>query len=137
MASIENREKLIIEDFNSFEEWEDKYLYIIEAGEEIKQFDERDKIEKNLVKGCLSKVWLILNHNDEKIFFKTFSDAPIPKGLSALICNIYSGSTKNEILNFESDFFDKTEILNYLSPSRQNGILSIVKKILNLTKSIK
>ena len=120
----------LIEEFESFDDWEEKYSYIIELGKKLPKLDKAEKVESNKVSGCVSQVWLVIKQNHEKLYFYADSDAMIVKGLLAILLRIYSGKTKDEInkINFEQ-VFTKLDLKNHLSPSRSNGLFSVIRKI--------
>ena len=120
----------LIEEFESFDDWEEKYSYIIELGKKLPKLDEAEKVESNKVSGCVSQVWLVIKQNHEKLYFYADSDAMIVKGLLAIVLRIYSGKTKDKInkINFEQ-VFTKLDLKNHLSPSRSNGLFSVIRKI--------
>ena len=120
----------LIEEFESFDDWEEKYSYIIELGKKLPKLDEAEKVESNKVSGCVSQVWLVIKQNHEKLYFYADSDAMIVKGLLAIVLRIYSDKTKDEInkINFEQ-VFTKLDLKNHLSPSRSNGLFSVIGKI--------
>ncbi len=120
----------LIEKFELFDDWEEKYSYIIELGKKLPKLDEAEKVESNKVNGCVSQVWLVIKQNHEKLYFYADSDAMIVKGLLAIVLRIYSGKTKDQInkINFEQ-VFNKLDLKNHLSPSRSNGLFSVIRKV--------
>ena len=120
----------LIEEFELFDDWEEKYSYIIELGKKLPKLDEAEKVESNKVNGCVSQVWLVIKQNHEKLYFYADSDAMIVKGLLAIVLRIYSGKTKDQInkINFEQ-VFTKLDLKNHLSPSRSNGLFSVIRKV--------
>jgi cysteine desulfuration protein SufE len=126
---IQERELYIVSEFSQFEQWEDKYSRLIELGREVSKIDDAKKTEENLIKGCQSRVWLNTELRDGKIFFQTDSDAVITKGIAALLIFVFDGSTADEILNFEPTFIDKIGLKEHLSPTRSNGLTSMLKQI--------
>jgi cysteine desulfuration protein SufE len=130
-----NKEALqLLEDFSLFSDWQDKYSYIIDLGKSLPSFDESQKTNENKVDGCVSQVWLISTKEDETFYFIADSDALIVRGLLAIILKIFSGRTKKEItsINFE-EIFNQLGFSNHLTPSRSNGVFSVVKKILSFS----
>ena len=121
----------LIEEFESFDDWEEKYSYIIELGKKLPKLDEAEKVESNKVNGCVSQVWLVIKQNHEKLYFYADSDAMIVKGLLAIVLRVYSGKSKDQInkINFEQ-VFTKLDLKNHLSPSRSNGLFSVIRKSL-------
>ena len=119
----------IIEDFSVFEDWMDKYAYLIELGGELPAFDEAHRTDSNLIKGCQSKVWFNAECVDGKIVFTADSDAIITKGIASLLIKVMSNQTPEDILNADLYFIDKIGLTQHLSPTRSNGLLSMVKQI--------
>lgn len=127
--TIEEAQQEIIEEFSVYEDWMDKYAYLIELGNELKPLDPKDKTDQNLIKGCQSRVWLVAEWKDGKIYFRAESDAVIVKGLVALLLRVVSGRTPKELLDNELHFIDDLGLRQHLSPTRSNGLLSMVKQI--------
>jgi cysteine desulfuration protein SufE len=127
--SIEESEMELVEEFALFDDWMAKYEYIIDLGKDVPLIDEKYKDENHLIKGCQSKVWLHSEMKDGKIFFTADSDAIITKGLVAIVVRVLSGHTPEEILNAKLEFIDKIGLQEHLSPTRANGLLSMVKQI--------
>ncbi len=119
----------IIEDFSVFEDWMDKYAYLIELGGELPAFDEAHRTDSNLIKGCQSKVWFNAEFVDGKIVFTADSDAIITKGIASLLIKVMSNQTPEDILNSDLYFIEKIGLTQHLSPTRSNGLLSMVKQI--------
>lgn len=119
----------IIEEFSIYEDWMDKYGYLIELGNELKELDPKDKIDQYLIKGCQSRVWLIPEFTDGKIIFRAESDAVIVKGLVALLLRVVTNRTPSEIIDNELFFVDEIGLKQHLSPTRSNGLLSMIKQI--------
>lgn len=130
--SIEQKQKDIIADFEFLEEWEDKYGYIIDLGKQLNPLEEKYKTEENLVQGCQSQVWLTseLSENQE-LNFKADSDAIITKGLIALLVNVFSKQKPSAIAKANVDFINQIGLREHLSPTRSNGLLSMLKKMKN------
>ena len=129
MASIETLEQEIIETFSMYEEWLDKYEYIIELGKNLDSYPEENKTDDKLIKGCQSRVWLDYEVIDGKIFFRADSDAIITKGIISLLISVYSGRTPQEILSSDFSFIDKIGLKENLSPTRANGLVSMISTI--------
>ena len=127
--TIQETEQQIIDEFANFDEWIDKYAYIIDLGKECPAIDEKDKTESNLIKGCQSRVWLSCEHRDGKVFFRADSDAVITKGIISLLIRVYSGQTPQDILANEPAFIDQIGLKEHLSPTRSNGLTSMLKQI--------
>ncbi len=119
----------LIKEFNQFDDWMDKYNYLIEMGRSVPLIDETQKTDANLIVGCQSRVWLSSEYKDGLIFFTADSDAVITKGIAYLLIRVFSGHTPDEIVNAETTFLDKIGLKEHLSPTRSNGLLSMVKQI--------
>lgn len=127
--SIEETEKELVEEFALFDDWMGKYEYIIDLGKDVPMIDEKYKDENHLIKGCQSKVWLHSEMKDGHIYYTADSDAMITKGLVAMVVSVLSGHTPEEILNAKLGFIDQIGLQEHLSPTRANGLLSMVKQI--------
>jgi cysteine desulfuration protein SufE len=127
--TIEQVQQEIIEDFSVYEDWMDKYGYLIELGNDLKDLDPKEKTDQNLIKGCQSRVWLVAEMEDGKINFRGESDAVIVKGLVALLLRVVSGRTPNELLENDLHFIDDLGLKQHLSPTRSNGLLAMIKQI--------
>ncbi len=127
--SIEEIQQEIIEEFSMYEDWMDKYAYLIELGNDLEELDAKDKNDQNIIKGCQSRVWLVADIKDGKIEFKGESDAVIVKGLVALLLRVVSGRTPKELLETDLHFIDDLGLKQHLSPTRSNGLLAMVKQI--------
>lgn len=127
--SIQEIEQDIIDEFEMFDDWMDKYNYIIEMGNDLPPLDEKYKTEENIVKGCQSQVWLHSNLNDGKVIYEADSDAVITKGLIALLIRVLSNKKPDDIVKAELKFIDAIGMKEHLSPNRANGLVSMVKKM--------
>lgn len=119
----------IIDEFSLFEDWMQRYEYMIELGKSIELIDSSKKIDSNLIKGCQSKLWLHAELNNNKLIFKADSEAIITKGIAAVLLRVFSNQTPEDILNANLDFVDKIGLKEHLSPSRANGLISMIKQI--------
>jgi cysteine desulfuration protein SufE len=119
----------IIEEFEFFDDWMERYEYIISIGKSLVLIDERHKIEDNIIKGCQSQVWLYAEKKEDKIIFTADSDAIITKGIVALLLRVFSNQTADDILTTEINFIDKIGLKENLSPTRSNGLVSMIKQI--------
>lgn len=128
VVDVENE---IIEEFSVFEDWMDKYEYIIELGKGVPMIQEAQKTEANLIKGCQSRVWLSSEYKDGRIFFAADSDAIITKGIISLLIRVFNGRTPQEILSSDFSFVEKIGLKDNLSPTRANGLVSMIKQIQN------
>lgn len=126
LQEIENE---VVDEFSMFDEWLDKYEYLIELGKSLKDYPESDKIDEKLIKGCQSRVWLDYTVADGKIFFNADSDAIITKGIISLLIRIYSGRTPQEILSSDFSVVDRIGLKENLSPTRAGGLASMIEKI--------
>lgn len=127
--SINEIQDEIIEEFSEFTEWMDKYQMLIDLGNDLEGLDAEYKNEQNLIDGCQSRVWLQCDIKDGKLVFTADSDALITKGIIALLIRVVSGHTPKEILDADLYFIDRIGLHQHLSPTRSNGLLSMVKKI--------
>ncbi len=127
--SVNDRVKVLIEEFNQISDWEGRYKNIIQRGKQLAPMNEDKKIDQNLVKGCQSKVWFHAEMKEGKIYFQGDSDAAIVKGIVALLLTIYSESSPDDILNTKPDFLDEIGLKEHLSMSRANGLSSMLKQI--------
>jgi cysteine desulfuration protein SufE len=127
--TIEDIQQEIVEEFSIFEDWMDKYSYLIELGNELKDIDPKYKVDNNLIRGCQSRVWLHPDYIDGKIIFEAESDALIVKGLVALLLRVFTDRTPKEILDSELHFIDDIGLKQHLSPTRSNGLLSMIKQM--------
>lgn len=127
--SIEETENEIVEEFEIFPEWMEKYEHIIEIGNAVPKIDEKYKDENHEIKGCQSKVWLHSELKDGHLFYTADSDAIITKGLVGLVIRVFSGHTPEEILNADISFIDKIGLHEHLSPTRSNGLTAMIKQI--------
>lgn len=127
--TIEDIQKEIIEEFSMYEDWMDKYGYLIELGNDLEDLDPKDKNDQNIIRGCQSRVWLVADLADGKINFRGESDAVIVKGLVALLLRVVTGRTPTEILENKLHFIDDLGLKQHLSPTRSNGLLAMVKQI--------
>ena len=119
----------IVEEFSLFEDWMQRYEYMIELGKSIELIDSSKKIDSNLIKGCQSKLWLHAELKNNKLIFKADSEAIITKGIAAVLLRVFSNQTPKDILNANLDFVDKIGLKEHLSPTRANGLISMIKQI--------
>jgi cysteine desulfuration protein SufE len=122
-------EKELVDDFGLFEDWSDKYEYIIALGKELSEMKKEYKIEDNLVRGCQSQVWLVAEVKNGNVFFEADSDAIISKGICALLVKVFNGQPALEIVKNNLSFIDEIGLKEHLSPNRSNGLVAMVKKI--------
>lgn len=127
--SINERQDEIIEEFQDFDDWMDKYQLLIDLGNDQEPLDEKYKVESNLIDGCQSRVWLQADYSDGKIHFQAESDALIVKGIVALLIRVLNDTTPQEILDADLYFIEKIGLKEHLSPTRSNGLLAMVKQM--------
>jgi len=127
--TINETQDQIIEEFSEFDDWMDKYALLIDLGNALPVLDDKYKTESNLIEGCQSRVWLQADYKDGKIYFQGESDAVIVKGIVSLLINVLSGHTPQEILDADLYFIDKIGLKEHLSPTRSNGLVSMVKQM--------
>jgi cysteine desulfuration protein SufE len=122
-------ERDIIEEFSMFDDWMQKYEHIIELGKELPLIDEKFKTDDYIIKGCQSKVWLNAEMKDGKVIYSADSDAIITKGIISLLLRVFNNQSPQEIISAELTFIDEIGLKEHLSPTRSNGLLSMVKQI--------
>ena len=127
--SIKDIQNDIIDEFSLFEDWMQKYEYLIELGKSIKPIKEENKIDSNLIKGCQSKLWLHAEFSKGKMVYTADSEAIITKGIAAILLRVFSNQTPNDIINSNVDYIDKIGLKEHLSPTRANGLMSLVKQL--------
>ncbi len=127
--TIQETEQQIIDEFANFDEWLDRYAYLIDLGRECPQIDERDKTEQNLIRGCQSRVWLSCSYSDGRLHFRADSDAVITRGIISLLIRVFDGHTPEEILDADLAFIDAIGLKEHLSPTRSNGLTAMVKQM--------
>jgi len=127
--SIAAKEAEIVEEFEMFEDWTEKYEYLIDLGRALPLIDEGLKTEEYLIKGCQSQVWLNAELKEGKVFYKADSDAQIPKGIVSLLVRVMSDETPEEIVHTELSFIDQIGLKEHLSPTRSNGLVSMIKQM--------
>jgi cysteine desulfuration protein SufE len=121
----------LIEEFQFFDDWMDRYQYLIDMGRRLPEFPEEHRIDANKIRGCQSQVWFVAEQSDGRLEFQAISDAAIVSGLIALLLRIYSGRRPQEILETPPDFIDALGLQQHLSPTRSNGLASMLKAIRN------
>lgn len=129
MNSLEEAKQSVIEDFSMYDEWLDKYEYLIDLGKNLEAYPESEKTEDKLIKGCQSRVWLDWRLEDGKLWFKADSDAIITKGIISLLINVYSGRAPKEIAADDFGFINQIGLKENLSPTRANGLVSMIDTI--------
>ncbi len=126
---IEEIENEIVDEFSFFEDWTDKYQYIIELGQKLNGFPADKMTDEYKIKGCQSSLWVVSEIKDGKIFFKADSDSTIVKGLIALLIRVLSGQNPDDIINAKLEFIDKIGLRKHLAQTRTNGLVSMIKQI--------
>lgn len=127
--SIAERQAEVVDEFLMFEDWMDKYEHLISLGKELPLIAADKKLENNLIKGCQSRVWLDAQLNDGKISFTADSDAIITKGIISLMIRVFTDSSPKEIMDADLSFIDEIGLKEHLSPTRSNGLVSMVKQM--------
>ena len=127
--TLQEKQTELIDEFSLFSDWMEKYEYIIDLGKELPLIDGRYKTEDNLIKGCQSQVWLHAELEDGKVIFTADSDAIITKGIIALMVRVLSDETPENIANAELEFVDQIGLKEHLSPTRANGLVSMIKQM--------
>ncbi|MBT4780462.1 MAG: SufE family protein [Polaribacter sp.] len=127
--TIKEIQEEIIDEFSMFDDWMDRYQYIIDLGKSLPIIESKFKLDENLIKGCQSKVWLYSELENDMIKYSADSDAILTKGIAALLIRVYSGQKPNDILTAETRFIDEIGLKEHLSPTRANGLVSMIKQI--------
>ena len=127
--SLEEKKQQVVEEFSMYDEWLDKYEYLIELGKSLEAYPEEEKTEDKLIKGCQSRVWLDCELKDGKLWFRADSDAIITKGIISLLISVYSGRTPEEIAADDFGFINEIGLRENLSPTRANGLVSMIETI--------
>ena len=126
---IKEIQEEIVDEFSMFDDWMERYEYIIELGKKLPLIQEEFKTDNNLIKGCQSKVWLQGEQNNDKIVFTADSDAILTKGIIAILIRTFSNQSAADILDADMDFIDQIGLKEHLSPTRANGLVSMIKNI--------
>ena len=127
--SIKEIQEEIVDEFSMFDDWMQRYEYIIELGKNLPLIEEQYKTDDNIIKGCQSKVWLKGEQNGDKIIFTADSDAILTKGIIAILIRVFSNQKATDIPNANMDFIDEIGLKEHLSPTRANGLVSMIKNI--------
>lgn len=128
LMTIKEIQNEIIDEFSMLDDWENRYEYLIELGKNLKKLSDDRKSDEKVIRGCQSTVWLDAKMDDGKLVFEADSDAILPKGLAALLVRIYSNQKPEDILNSDTDFIEKIGLQEFLSPTRANGLLAMIKQ---------
>lgn len=129
MQSIKEIQDDIIDEFSMFEDWEERYQYMIDLGKTLPLIDEQFKTEENIIKGCQSKVWVHAEFKNNNIEFTADSDAIITKGIIAILIRVFSNQSPKAIMEANTDFIDEIGLKEHLSPTRANGLVSMIKQL--------
>lgn len=127
--TIEEIQNEIIDEFSMFEDWEERYQYMIDLGKTLPLIDDIHKTDDNIIKGCQSKVWVHANMNNDTVEFTADSDAIITKGIIAILIRAFSNQHPTAIIEANTDFIDKIGLKEHLSPTRANGLVSMIKQL--------
>jgi cysteine desulfuration protein SufE len=127
--TIKEIQEEIVDEFSLFDDWMQRYEYIIDLGKNLPLIQEEFKTDDNIIKGCQSKVWLKGEQKDDKIKFTADSDAILTKGIIAILIRVFSNQKSSDILNADMDFIDEIGLKEHLSPTRANGLVSMIKNI--------
>ncbi len=127
--TIKELQEEIVDEFAMFDDWMQRYEYIIELGKSLPLIDEEYKVDENLIKGCQSKVWLKGQQENEKVVFTADSDAILTKGIIAILIRVFSNQKPQEIIEADMSFIDEIGLKEHLSPTRANGLVSMIKNI--------
>lgn len=131
MAEIQDIQNEIVDEFSMFEDWMQRYEYMIELGKTLAPMDETHKTDDNIIKGCQSRVWVHADLKDNKIVFTADSDAIITKGIIAILIRVFSNQKPKAILEANTAFIDEIGLKEHLSPTRANGLVSMIKQLKN------
>ena len=129
MLTINEIQDEIIEEFSGLDDWMDRYQLLIDMGGETEPLPDSDKVEQNLIDGCQSRVWLVCDEKEGRLYFRAESDALIVKGIVTLLIRVFSGHTPDEILDADLYFIEKIGLREHLSPTRSNGLLAMLKQM--------
>jgi cysteine desulfuration protein SufE len=127
--NIQEIQNDIIDEFSMFDNWEERYQYMIDLGKTLPLIDEQYKTKEHIIKGCQSKVWVHAEMNDGKVEFTADSDAIITKGIIAILIRVFSNQSPKAIIEANTDFIDKIGLKEHLSPTRANGLVSMIKQL--------
>ncbi len=127
--TIQEKQNEVIEEFAMFDDWMQRYEYMIELGKSLPLIDEKYKIEENLIKGCQSKVWVHAELDGDRLLFTADSDAIITKGIVAILIRVFSDQHPSQIIEANTQFIDEIGLKEHLSPTRANGLVSMIKQL--------
>ena len=126
---LSDRQQKIIDEFEFYDSWMDKYQYLIDLGKDLEPLEEAEKNEMNLVRGCQSQVWMIVSGHSDNVEVRANSDAAIVSGLIALVVRLYSNASAEEIVKTEPEFVEAIGLSQHLSPTRANGLASMLQRL--------
>lgn len=129
MSDIQEKQEEIIDEFSMFDDWMQRYEYMIDLGKSLPLIDEKYKTDDNIIKGCQSRVWVKADYQDDKVVFKADSDAIITKGIVAILIRVFSGQKPEDIVQADTQFIDEIGLKEHLSPTRANGLVSMIKQL--------
>ncbi len=127
--TIQEKQQEVIDEFSMFDDWMQRYEYMIELGKSLPLIDEKYKVDENLIKGCQSKVWVHAELDGDKLVFTADSDAIITKGIVAILIRVFSNQHPSEIIEADTKFIDEIGLKEHLSPTRANGLVSMIKQL--------
>ncbi|HEY2722194.1 MAG TPA: SufE family protein [Chitinophagaceae bacterium] len=134
---IDEIEKEIVEEFSLFDNWDDKYEYVIDLGKKLPPLDAKYKMDENKVRGCQSTVWLVADYRDGKVFYRAESDAIIVKGLISMLIRVLSGQEAEDIVQAKLNFIQEIGMTTHLAQTRSNGLLAMVRQMKNFALAFK
>ncbi len=129
MSEIEQAQQALIEDFRFFDNWVDRYQYIIDLGKQLPEFPEEWRTEENKLRGCQSQVWFKINHSDQRLTFQAISDSAIVSGLIAILMRVYNNQLPRDIIATPPEFVKEIGLNEHLSPTRSNGLAAMIQAI--------
>ena len=135
--TIQEKSQSVVDEFSLFDDWMDKYSYLIELGKELPLIDEKYKNQTHLISGCQSRVWLFAEEKNGVVSFTADSDAVITKGIISLLIRVLSGSSPSEIISADFNFLDVIGLKSHLSPTRANGLVSMIKQMQLYARALK
>ena len=127
--TIKEIQQEIVDEFSMFDDWDERFQYVIDLGKSLPLIDEQFKTDENTIKGCQSKVWLHADREGGKVIFTADSDAIITKGIIAILIRVFSNQSPQDILEADTDFINEIGLKDHLSPTRANGLVSMIKQI--------
>jgi cysteine desulfuration protein SufE len=129
VSNIKEKQEEVVEEFSMFDDWMQRYEYMIELGKSLPLIDDKYKVDENLIKGCQSKVWVHAELQGDRLVFTADSDAIITKGIVAILIRVFSNQHPAEILEADTGFIDEIGLKEHLSPTRANGLVSMIKQL--------